>query len=85
MKPNTIFDALPTHLLWTWSNCKEPPKIGDVVMVNFNRLGYGIVSYYFVYDRYLGVGLTPKNPPDWWKKQNKDRKHYEVFGAEIVY
>ena len=81
------FNDIPHDQMWHWSNTKLPPKIGDVVKVNFNGLGFGTIQYYFVHDQYLGVGVKPAHPPAWWVKVNTKlgRTCYEVYGAEVEY
>jgi len=71
---------------WSGSKFSAPPAIGTRVKVNFNELGYGTVTGYFVEGEWFGVQLKPEAPPAWWVKQNKgkDVTVYHVFGAEIV-
>ena len=99
-RPTGRADAVgspPEGVVW-WSGTKthpEPPKIGAHVRINFNSLGAGVVSGYFVEYGWLGVYVKLNHPPDWWKKQNlgesatekqKDRARRlgaMVFGAEL--
>lgn len=71
-----------------WSNPKsEPPKIGDIVKINFNGLGSGKVDSYFIEHGFLGVTVVLDNEPDWHKKQCKGTPHAGIamaFGRELI-
>ena len=66
-----------------WGGRIDVPELGTKVWINFNGLGMGNVSSYFIEDGWLGVKVTLDNRPDWHKKQNPDRNYALAFGAEI--
>jgi hypothetical protein len=72
-----------------WSGDGPPARIGTRVLVTMNALGYGTVRGYFIESGWLGIYVELENPPDWWKKQNKDippgKKRWSMlFGIEVA-
>jgi hypothetical protein len=66
-----------------WSGKQAPPKIGAKVLVRINRIGEAKVRGYFAQDGYLGLLVSPSNPPEWYVKQNGKKADCHVYGAEI--
>lgn len=70
-----------------WSNTRiMPPEIGADVHVSINQIGCCKVVSYASYLGYLGLMVTPYDPPKWWLDQNGSEKPYRsslIFGAEI--
>lgn len=56
-----------------WSGEQEPPKVGAKVTAYMNNLGPATVKGYFIEHGWLGVYLSLRQPPDWWKRQTKER------------
>lgn len=95
LNPMPVFEvSLPTQdtygagrILARWSGAGSgfpvPPRVGDVVRLTINSIGLGTVKGYFVESGFLGVKVTPHNPPAWWTKQNPTRSLCTVFGVEI--
>lgn len=66
-----------------WSG-KFMPMVGDVV--GTNSFGVATVTGFFTEDGFLGVELSPHDPPEWWidrmERSGRDRT-LRLFGAEI--
>lgn len=71
-----------------WSGPEPVPQIGDTVRLRINSIGLGRVESYAVYEGYLGLMVSPFDPPQWWKNQSNEHKPpYSAalaFGAEIA-
>lgn len=67
-----------------WSSSKiTPPERRSRVRINFNGLGSGTVTGYFMESGWLGVYVALDKEPAWRKKQSASGKDAMVFGAEI--
>jgi hypothetical protein len=77
-----------------WSGRNDIPNIGDMVTINMNGLGSGVVQGYFIEgsgEGFLGVYVKLDNPPKWWTAQQAKYKTLfgrkdgcaMVFGAEL--
>ena len=66
-----------------WSG-KFMPMVGDIV--GTNSFGVATVTGFFTEDGFLGVELSPHDPPEWWidqmERSGRDRT-LRLFGAEI--
>jgi len=57
-----------------WSGTMPLPAIGDRVYVRMNSIGWANVSGYAEVEGFLGLMVSPENPPDWYVKQVKAHK-----------
>ncbi len=60
------------------------PKRGDQVTINFNGLGQGVVTDYFVEHGYLGLRVKLDQQPKWHADQNDRWPYALVFGKEVA-
>jgi hypothetical protein len=65
-----------------WFNPNPPPAKGARVRANFNRLGFAVVTGYFVEENFLGLLVRFEDPPEFFKKQNRVNKGH-LFGPEF--
>lgn len=65
-----------------WGRDDDPPAIGSVVKLAFNRLGFATVTGYFVEGGWLGLLVTLHDAPDWHRKQRGNNPVAHVFGPE---
>ena len=66
-----------------WSG-KFMPMVGDIV--GTSQWGVATVTGFFTEDGFLGVELSPHDPPEWWIDQMERGGHdrtLQLFGAEI--
>lgn len=74
----------PEAARWSGKTMMQPPKVGELIRVTMNNLGYGVVTGYFVDGGYLGVRVKLNDPPAWYVKQNGGNIEGGVFGTEIA-
>ena len=65
-----------------WASTKAIPAIGSKLNVKINGIGESIVKKYFVEYGFIGMLVTPQNPPAWYIKQNGADSECHVFPAE---
>jgi hypothetical protein len=56
-----------------WSGEQAPPTVGTKVTAYMNNLGPATVKGYFIEHGWLGVYLSLRQPPEWWKRQTRER------------
>lgn len=66
-----------------WVSTKAIPKIGTKLNVKINGIGESIVKKYFVEYGFIGMLVTPLNPPTWYIKQNGEGADCHVYPAEV--
>ena len=65
-----------------WVSTKSIPAIGSKLNVKINGIGESIVKKYFVEYGFIGMLVTPQNPPAWYIKQNGKGADCHVYPAE---
>ena len=65
-----------------WISTKAIPAIGSKLNVKINGIGESIVKKYFVEYGFIGMLVTPQNPPAWYIKQNGEGADCHVYPAE---
>lgn len=65
-----------------WVSTKSIPAIGSKLNVKINGIGESIVKKYFVEYGFIGMLVTPQNPPAWYIKQNGEGADCHVYPAE---
>ena len=65
-----------------WVTNKPIPAVGSEVEVKINGIGRSIVLKYFVEHGFIGMLVTPQNPPAWYIKQNGEGADCHVYPAE---
>jgi hypothetical protein len=72
-----------------WTNPKAVPELGSVVRVTLNGIGEAEVKMYAISEGemhdYVGLIVEPKNPPEWYEKQNSRPFRSIVYGSEVSY
>lgn len=66
-----------------WTNAGPVPKLGQTVNIKVNGIGAAVVIGYYVEGGYQGVVAVPKNPPEWFQKQNGGIIGAVVYGVEL--
>ena len=65
-----------------WISTKAIPAIGSKLNVKINGIGESIVKKYFVEYGFIGMLVTPQNPPAWYISQNGEGADCHVYPAE---
>ena len=65
-----------------WISTKAIPAIGSKLNVKINGIGESIVKKYFVEYGFIGMLVTPQNPPAWYINQNGEGADCHVYPAE---